>query len=48
VFTPKQGNLYLIVAHHTANDEKSDQYEYTSYATTLTLHVPQKCACCVE
>lgn len=47
-FTPTQGNLYLIVAHHTAGDEKTAEYEYTSYATTLTVHVPQKCACCFE
>ncbi len=47
-FTPKQGNLYLIVAKHTAEDEKSAEYEYTSYGTTLTLHVPLTCACCLE
>lgn len=38
-FVPKTGNRYLIVAHHTAEDEKSDEYEYTSYASTMTLHV---------
>lgn len=48
VFTPKTGNVYLVVAHHTADDEKAAEYEYTSYATTLTVHVPQKCACCLE
>ncbi|MFG0288276.1 MAG: DUF4198 domain-containing protein [Rhodopirellula sp. JB044] len=41
-FTPKAANLYLIVAHHTAEDEKTEQYEYTSYASTLTLHVPNQ------
>ncbi|WP_417736853.1 DUF4198 domain-containing protein [Rosistilla oblonga] len=39
-FVPKAGNRYLIVAHHTADDEKSDEYEFTSYAATVTLHVP--------
>jgi len=48
VFTPKAGNLYLVVAHFTADDEKSAEYEFTSYATTFTVHVPQKCACCLE
>ncbi|MFO0904764.1 MAG: DUF4198 domain-containing protein [Pirellulales bacterium] len=48
VFTPKAGNLYLVVAHFNAEDEKSAEYEYTSYAATLTVHVPQKCACCLE
>lgn len=48
VFTPKAGNLYLVVAHLTAAEEKSAEYEYTSYAATLTVHVPQKCACCLE
>ncbi|SMP73271.1 Uncharacterized conserved protein, contains GH25 family domain [Neorhodopirellula lusitana] len=41
-FTPQAANRYLIVAHHTAEDEKTDQYEFTSYASTLTLHVPNK------
>ncbi|WP_168566080.1 DUF4198 domain-containing protein [Crateriforma spongiae] len=36
---PKPGR-YLLVAHHTASDEKSDEYDFTSYATTVTLHVP--------
>ncbi|TWU34370.1 DUF4198 domain-containing protein [Novipirellula artificiosorum] len=40
-FTPAQGNLYLVVAHHDAEDEKSNEYDYTSYATTLTLHMAQ-------
>ncbi|EMI45549.1 ABC-type Co2+ transport system periplasmic component-like protein [Rhodopirellula sp. SWK7] len=41
-FTPKSANLYLIVAHHTATDERSDEYEFTSYASTITLHVPNQ------
>ncbi len=39
-FVPKSGNRYLIVAHHTADDEKTDEYVSTSYASTITLHVP--------
>ncbi len=39
-FVPDSGNLYLIVAHHTAENEKSEDYEHTSYASTITLHVP--------
>ncbi len=41
-FTPKSGNRYLIVAHYTAEDEQTDDYESTSYASTITLHVPVK------
>lgn len=39
-FVPKSGNRYLIVAHHTADDEKTDEYVSTSYASTITLHIP--------
>ncbi|MCM2372149.1 DUF4198 domain-containing protein [Aporhodopirellula aestuarii] len=39
-FVPKSGNRYLVVAHYTADDEKTDAYESTSYAATITLHVP--------
>jgi uncharacterized GH25 family protein len=41
-FVPQSANLYLIVAHHTANDERSEDYEFTSYASTVTLHVPNR------
>lgn len=41
-FVPKTANRYLIAAHHTANDERGDDYEYTSYASTITLHVPRQ------
>ena len=44
-FTPRTGNYYLIVCHHTT-DEKSDKYESTKYAATLTVFVPEKCLCC--
>lgn len=39
-FVPNAGNRYLIVAHHTAEDEETEEYESTSYASTITLHVP--------
>ncbi|TWU58330.1 DUF4198 domain-containing protein [Rubripirellula reticaptiva] len=38
-FVPQSGNRYLIVAHHTAEDEKSDEYEFTSYSSTITVQV---------
>lgn len=41
-FEPEQAGLHLIVAKQQANDERTDDYEFTSYATTLTLHVPQR------
>lgn len=44
-FTPKTGNYYLVVCHHTT-DEKSDTYDSTKYAATLTVFVPEKCLCC--
>lgn len=44
-FTPKTGNYYLVVAHHTTN-EKSEKYEETKYSATLTVFVPEKCPCC--
>jgi uncharacterized GH25 family protein len=44
-FTPKTGNYYLVVSHHET-DEKSDKYEATKYAATLTVFVPEKCLCC--
>ena len=39
-FVPKTGNRHLIVAHYTAEDESSDEYEFTSYASTITIDVP--------
>jgi uncharacterized GH25 family protein len=47
-FTPKEGNVYLIVSHLLAEDEKGVDYEDTKYAATLTLRVPQICPCCNE
>ncbi|WP_147868594.1 DUF4198 domain-containing protein [Stieleria maiorica] len=38
-FVPDVGRRYLIVAHHKAEDERTDEYDYTSYASTITVHV---------
>ena len=45
-FTPKEGNLLLVVAHHSVAEEKGEGYDKTSYAATLVLDVPQRCSCC--
>ncbi|MFG0297037.1 MAG: DUF4198 domain-containing protein [Maioricimonas sp. JB045] len=47
-FTPKTGDQYLVVAHHTAEDESSDEYDLTAYAATLCVFVPEICPCCGE
>lgn len=39
-FTPSRATVHLIAARHNADDEKTEAYEYTSYAATLTLQVP--------
>ncbi|MFG0264740.1 MAG: DUF4198 domain-containing protein [Rhodopirellula sp. JB055] len=41
-FVPKRATQYLIAAHYTAMDEKSDEFEFTSYASTITLRVPNQ------
>ena len=45
-FTPKEGNLFLVVAHHERPEERGEGYEKTVYAATLVLDVPQRCGCC--
>jgi uncharacterized GH25 family protein len=45
-YTPKEGNLVLVVAHHVDPEQKGDGYEKASYAATLILDVPQRCPCC--
>jgi uncharacterized GH25 family protein len=40
-FTPAEGNIVLIVAHHMMADRKGEGYEKTQYAATLTIAVPQ-------
>lgn len=47
-FTPRTGNQYLVVVHHAAPEEKSEEYESTAYAATLTVFVPERCPCCGE
>ena len=47
-YTPKEGNLVLVVAHHVDPAEKGEGYEKASYAATLVLDVPQRCPCCAE
>lgn len=47
-FTPKTGNYYLVAAHHKAPEEKTAEYNSTSYSATLTVLVPELCPCCTE
>jgi uncharacterized GH25 family protein len=47
-YTPKEGNLVLVVAHHVDPEQKGEGYEKASYAATLVLDVPQRCPCCAE
>ena len=39
-FTPKEGNLILIVAHHSV-ESKGEGYDKMHYSATLTIAVPQ-------
>ena len=41
-YTPKEGNLVLVVAHLVRPDEQGDGFEKTSYAATLVIDVPQR------
>lgn len=47
-FTPKEGNVYLIVSHLLSDSEKGTNYEGTKFTATLTVRVPQVCPCCDE
>ncbi|MGH7172850.1 MAG: DUF4198 domain-containing protein [Gemmataceae bacterium] len=47
-FTPKEGNYYLVVAHHLEPKESGEKYQSTKYSATLTVLVPQVCPCCGE
>jgi uncharacterized GH25 family protein len=40
-FTPKEGNVVLVVVHHPVADQKGEGYEKTHYTATLTVSVPQ-------
>jgi len=46
--TPKEGNLYLIVSHHHADDQKGEGYDKTQYSAALTIAVPQLCPHCIK
>ncbi len=48
-FTPKAGNYYLVVAHHTVPAPAGETgYVEVKYAATLTVFVPDRCPCCAE
>ena len=47
-FTPQMGDQYLVVVHHTRENETGPDYELTAYAATLTVFVPDVCPCCGE
>jgi len=47
-YTPKEGNLVLVVTHHVDPEQKGEGYEKANYAATLVLDVPQRCPCCAE
>ncbi|MCO6459751.1 MAG: DUF4198 domain-containing protein [Pirellulaceae bacterium] len=47
-FTPRSGNVYLVVAHHADPNAAGDGYEATKYSATLVVFVPELCPCCVE
>ena len=40
-FTPREGNVILVVVHHPVADQKGDGYDKTQYTATLTVSVPQ-------
>lgn len=39
-YTPKEGNLILVVAHHPV-DAKGEGYDKLHYSATMTINVPQ-------
>ena len=47
-FTPKTGNVYLVVAHYKEPNESGENYESTKYSATLTVFVPEIFPCCGE
>lgn len=47
-FTPTEGNIYLIVSHRQAADQKGEGYDKTHYSATLTVAVPQLCPHCIK
>ena len=47
-FTPKTGNYYLVVVHHTEPATGTTEYDSVVYSATLTVFVPEVCPCCGE
>lgn len=45
-YTPKEGNVVLVVTHLVKPEEKGEGFEKTSYAATLVIDVPERCPCC--
>jgi uncharacterized GH25 family protein len=45
-FEPTSANTYLIVAHSEDKTAKGDDFDSTKYSATLSVFVPQICACC--
>jgi uncharacterized GH25 family protein len=45
-YTPREGNLVLVVTHLMKPQETGEGYDKTAYAATLVVDVPQRCACC--
>ncbi len=45
-FTPSFGTYYLIAAHRDEPTERGAGFDRTHYSATLTVYVPQVCACC--
>lgn len=45
-FKARTGTRLLIVTHERAENEKSAEYDLTSYSATLQMIVPDICPCC--
>jgi len=45
-YTPREGDVVLVVAHLEKPDEAGEGYDKTAYAATLVIDVPQRCPCC--
>lgn len=41
-YSPKEGNVILIVVHHSAPELKGEGFDDTKYSATLTITVPQQ------
>ena len=45
-YTPREGNVVLVVSHLVRPEERGEGFDKTSYAATLVIDVPQRCPCC--